>query len=56
MCPICKEKLVSIIYGNMSREVIESIANGTIVYGGYSKPVDGCDWYCLSCLEDININ
>lgn len=56
MCPICNQELIPIVYGNMSKEVIESIADGRIVYGGYSKPVDGCEWYCLLCLEDINLN
>lgn len=55
MCPICNQELTPIIYGNMSKEVIELINLGKIVYGGFTKPVDFASWYCLHCLEDINI-
>lgn len=56
MCPSCNTKLINIVYGYMSKDIIEQISNGAVVYGGYQKPVDGADWYCLSCLEDINLN
>jgi hypothetical protein len=55
MCPSCNQELTPIIYGNMSKEVIELINLGKIIYGGYEKPKDFANWYCLHCLEDITI-
>ena len=55
MCPNCNQELIPIVYGNMSKEVIELINLAKIVYGGFEKPVDFANWYCFNCLEDITI-
>lgn len=39
----------------MSYEITMQIDAGKIVYGGYKRPLDAADWFCLNCLEDVNL-
>ena len=51
----CDHKLVPIAYGYMYGEIINSINNNEVIYGGTRKAVGSADWFCMNCLEDVFI-
>jgi hypothetical protein len=51
----CDHKLVPIAYGYMYGDVIDSINNNEVIYGGTRKTAGSADWFCMNCLEDIHI-
>ena len=51
----CDHRLIPIVYGYMSYDITIQIDSGDIVYGGYNRPPDAADWFCLNCLEDITL-
>ena len=51
----CDHQLVPIVYGYMYGEVINQLNNNEIIYGGIKKSTGSSEWFCMKCLEDINL-
>ena len=49
VCPHCGGKVVPIVYGDLSEEILRQADDAEIVFrGGYKFPEDA-DWECLNC-------
>ncbi len=51
----CDHKLVPIVYGYMYGEIINSLSNNEVIYGGSRKAAGSADWFCMNCLEEVFI-
>jgi hypothetical protein len=56
MCPVCKNKLIPVVYGHMDDKHLELHKLGKIVLAGYrDRYADKHKSYCLNCLEGSDI-
>lgn len=51
----CNHKLVPVVYGYMYGDKIDSLSNNESIYGGIRKQPGSSDWFCMSCLEEIDL-
>jgi hypothetical protein len=55
MVPLCQHKtIVPIVYGYMTKDIINLIAQNKILYGGVREGIEGAKLYCLECLEELD--
>jgi len=55
-CPKCNKKLVKIIYGMPTSEIIEKSERKEIYLGGCGIVVDGPMYYCYNCNNEYYKN
>ena len=55
MCPICKVKLIPIVYGKLTPELIDDQNQGKIIIGSGKYKQGKPSSFCVSCEEAFEI-
>ena len=50
-CPVCRGKVVQIIYGEPTKEDFIAAQNGRLCLGGITMEPNSPDWQCTQCKE-----
>lgn len=50
MCTKCKNKLIPILYGQLTPDLIDLYKQGKLVIGD-TNAIDRPSWYCVDCTE-----
>ncbi|WP_241313545.1 hypothetical protein [Elizabethkingia anophelis] len=49
-CPLCKGRIITIIYGSVPPEIVQEAIEGKLILGGrFVSPEESPEWACINC-------